>query len=176
MFPGRTARHGHRMSVIHCDLVTHPRLARLAGLVAVAALARALALTTGLFDPGPLITGRLPFESPTLGGLALALIVAAPMAATAMWAGAGHPHAGGSAMFAGILLVCWIGVQLMVIRTFTWIQPAMVVVGLAVFAAGWSLLDRSWTRAQPEHLVQDRSPWDPGPSDRNDGGPRGRKL
>jgi hypothetical protein len=166
------------MSVIHRDPVTHSGLARLAGLVAVAALARALALTTGLFDPGPLITGRLPFESPALGGLALALIVAAPMAATAMWASAGHPRASGSAMFAGVLLVCWIGVQLMVIRTFTWIQPAMVVVGLAVFAAGWSLHGRSWAGPQPMHLVerQDGSPWDPGPGDRSDSGRRDRKL
>lgn len=148
------------MSVIHRDLVTQSRLARLAGLVAAAALARAIALTTGFFDPGPLITGRLPFESPTLGGLALALVVAAPMAATARWAGAGHPRASGSAMFAGALLVSWTGVQLMVIRTFTWIQPAMVVVGLVVFAAGWSLHGREWARAQPVRLVdrQDGSP------------------
>lgn len=135
------------MNVTRGDTVTHPGLARLAGIVAVAALARALALTTGFFDPGPEITARLPFESPALGGLALALVVATPMAATAVWAGAGHPRAGGSAMFAGVLLICWIGVQLMVIRTFTWIQPAMVVVGLMVFAAGWLLLGRSSTSA-----------------------------
>lgn len=131
------------MSITRSDPVTHLGLARLAGLVAVVALARALTLTTGFYDPGPEITGRLPFESPAFSGLALVLFVTTPMAATAVWASTRHPRASGSAMFAGIMLICWIGVQLVVIRTFTWIQPTMVVVGLTVFAAGWLLHSRS---------------------------------
>lgn len=121
-------------------------LARVAGVVAVLALLRSLALTTGMFDPGHTITARLPFQSTALGGLTLALSVVIPMAATALWAGAGHPRAGEVAMLAGVLLLCFIGVQLMVIRTFTWIQPVMVVVGLTIFATGWWLHDRRTTR------------------------------
>jgi hypothetical protein len=134
------------MRVTHRSLVTYLGLARLAGLVALVALVRALALTTGFFDPGPAITDRLPFHSTALSGLALALIVVVPMATTALWAHAGHPRASEAAMLAGVLLLCWIGVQLMVIRTFVWIQPVMVVVGLAVFATGWLLQGRSAVR------------------------------
>lgn len=138
-------RHGmvSRMSAAHRRPdATHPALARITGVVALLALLRALALTTGVFDPGHTITARLPFQSTALGGLTLALIVVVPMATTALWASAGHPRAGELAMLAGVLLVCWIGVQLIVIRTFTWVQPVMVVVGLAVFATGWWLHGR----------------------------------
>lgn len=124
------------MTATHRSHVTHLGLARLTGLVALVSAVRALALATGAFDPGPAITERLPFHSPAVAGLALALVVAVPMATTAAWIRAEHPHAAEATMLAGILLICWIGVQLMVIRTFTVIQPLMVVVGLAVFAAG----------------------------------------
>jgi len=121
----------------HRSPATQTGLARLAGLVAVVALVRAVALTTGYFDPGSVITGRLPFQSPALCGVALALVVATPMATAGLLARGGHRRAGEVAMLAGVLLLGWIGVQLMVIRTFTWIQPVMVVVGLAMFTAGW---------------------------------------
>lgn len=124
------------MTAIHRSHVTHLGLARLTGLVALVSAVRALALATGVFDPGPAITERLPFHSPGVAGLALALVVAVPMATTAAWIRTEHPHAAEATMLAGILLICWIGVQLMVIRTFTVIQPLMVIVGLAVFAAG----------------------------------------
>jgi hypothetical protein len=118
---------------------THPALARIAGLIALLALLRSLALTTGFFDPGHPIIDRIPFQSTALVGLTLVLMVAVPMATTALWARTGHPRAGEVAMLAGVLLLCWIGMQLMVIRTFTWLQPVMAVVALAVFATGWWL-------------------------------------
>lgn len=118
-------------------------LAVLAGFVAVAALGGAAALAFGAIDMGEVINGRLPWHSPALGGLALALFVAVPMAAVAVSAAAGNAHVGELAMAAGGLLVGWIGVQLVVIRTFSWLQPVMVAAGLAVFAMGLLLRTHS---------------------------------
>lgn len=129
------------------DTQVRPWLAFLAGFVAVSAFAGAVALGTGAIDLGAQISDRLPFRSPVLGGFALALVVGLPMAVAAVRAATGRSHAGELAMLAGVLLVGWIGVQLIIIRTFSWLQPAMVAAGLAVFAAGWWLHLRSTTRS-----------------------------
>jgi hypothetical protein len=126
--------------------VRQPWLASLTGLLATTAFAGAVALGTGTMDLGGPVTERLPFQSTVFGGVALALVVGVPMAAAAVRAAMGRPHAAELAMLAGVLLVGWIGVQLMVIRTFSWLQPAMVAAGLAVFAAGWWPHNRSTPR------------------------------
>jgi hypothetical protein len=86
-------------------------LAVLTGFVAVAALGGAAALAFGAIDLGDAINDRLPWHSPALGGLALALFVALPMAAVAASAATGNGHFGELAVAAGGLLVGWIGVQ-----------------------------------------------------------------
>jgi hypothetical protein len=88
----------------------HPWLAFTAGAVAVSALAGAVALTAGL-NMGATITDRIPFHSTLFGGLALVLVVALPMAVAAYLAGA--------------LLIGWIAIQVLIIRPFSWLQPAM---------------------------------------------------
>lgn len=113
-----------------------PWLAALAFFVALNAVGGAVALMTGAIDLGAEIGGRLPFDSQVVGGLALASIVGVPMAVAGVYAATGRVHTAEVAMLAGALLVGWIGVQLLVIRTFSWLQPAMVVAGLLVFAAG----------------------------------------
>jgi len=125
---------------------THPGLALGTGLLAVSALAGGAALAAGVMDMGPAVIARFPFHSPLFGGLALAVVVGLPMAAVAYLAAVGHALAASSAMAAGVLLVGWIGVQVLVIRTFSWLQPAMALAGTAVFLGGWlvhrSLSDR----------------------------------
>lgn len=126
--------------------VAHPWLAGLTGCVGISALAGAAAMAGGAIDMGEEINNRLPFGSPTLGALALALVVGVPMAATAVRAATGGTRAAELAMGTGALLVGWIGVQLLVIRTFSWLQPVMAVAGIAVFLTGAYLHHRSTAR------------------------------
>lgn len=114
----------------------HPWLALGAGFVSVSALGGAIALATGLMDMGAAVETRFPFHSSVLAGIALAVVVALPMAVAAYLGWTGSVHAAGSAMTAGALLVGWIAVQLAVIRTFSWLQPAMALAGALVFLAG----------------------------------------
>jgi len=113
-----------------------PWLALVAGIVAVNALAGAAALAIGFMDMGTTVNARFPFHSTVVAGLALALVVALPMAAAAYLSGTGRPRAAEAAMVAGALLVGWIAVQLIVIRTFSWLQPAMALAGALVFLGG----------------------------------------
>lgn len=125
----------------------HGGLALIAGVVATSALGGAISLATGVIDMGPDVTARFPFHSPVLAGLALAVVVALPMAAAACLAAVGHPRTADAAMAAGALLVGWIAVQLVIIRTFSWLQPAMALAGAAVFLGGW-LIHRQAERSR----------------------------
>ncbi|GAA0247455.1 hypothetical protein GCM10010492_53910 [Saccharothrix mutabilis subsp. mutabilis] len=115
---------------------TRRALAAGSGFVALNAFAGGVALATGVIDLGPVVTDRLPSHSPVLAGLALVLVVGAPMAVAARRAATGHPRWAGTAVFAGACLVAWIAVQLVVIRTFSWLQPVMAAAGVAVLLAG----------------------------------------
>ena len=114
----------------------HPWLALGAGVVSVSALGGAVTLATGSMALGATVEARFPFHSTVLAGFALALVVALPMAVAAYLSWTGSAHAAETAMAAGALLVGWIAVQLVVIRTFSWLQPAMALAGVLVFAVG----------------------------------------
>jgi hypothetical protein len=64
----------------------------------------------------------------------------------ATWScGANHPQWRYAAATAGALLIGWILVQVAIIRTFTWLQPAMASAGIAVLVcatAGTKVLTR----------------------------------
>jgi hypothetical protein len=126
---------------------TNTRLALLAGFVAVNALAGSALVAAGVVDFGNTVTARLPFHSTAFAAIALALVVGLPMAVVTVLAATGHPRAAEAAMIAGALLVGWIGVQLAVIRTFSLLQPVMLIVGTAVFLTGVAV--RSRGRAAP---------------------------
>lgn len=104
--------------------------------MSVSALGGAIALGTGLMDMGVAVETRFPFHSSVLAGIALAMVVALPMAVAAYLSWTGSVHAAGAAMTAGALLVGWIAVQVAVIRTFSWLQPAMALAGALVFLGG----------------------------------------
>jgi hypothetical protein len=104
--------------------------------VSISALGGAVALATGFMDMGTAVDARFPFHSTVLAGVALALVVAVPMAVAAYLSWTGSVHAAEAAMAAGALLVGWIAVQLVIIRTFSWLQPAMATAGALVFLAG----------------------------------------
>ncbi len=115
----------------------HVRLALTSGFVAVSAIAGAVAMAVGILDMGATVNDRLPFHSPQAGALALAIVVGAPMAVASFLAATGRDGAPEAAIAAGALLVGWIGVQVVVIRTFSWLQPAMAAAGVVVLLAGW---------------------------------------
>jgi hypothetical protein len=121
------------------EATRHPWLALGAGVVSVSALGGAVALATGSMAMGATVEDRFPFHSTVLAGVALALVVALPMAVAAYLSWTGRAHAAEVAIAAGALLVGWIAVQLVVIRTFSWLQPAMALAGALVFLAGLAI-------------------------------------
>jgi len=116
--------------------VDRPWLATLTGLVAISAYGGAVALAAGRSDLGPDITDRLPWGSDLFAGLALLVVVAIPMTVAAHHAVTGHPHTSRAAAVAGLLLIGWIAVEILMIRAVSWLQPTLVIGGLVtVWAA-----------------------------------------
>jgi hypothetical protein len=114
-----------------------PSLAAGEALMAAGAAGGAVGLITGSMDTGETITSRLPFASPSLGGTALLVVVAVPMAVAAADAWRGTRRADATALGAGGLLMGWIVVEVACIRTFSWLQPACFAAGAAIAFAGW---------------------------------------
>jgi hypothetical protein len=110
--------------------------ATLAILNAVAALAGAGGLVSGILDLGPEVTGRLPFGSPVLAGLALGAFVGLPNLALSALAIVRHPLAAPASAAVGLALIVWIVVQLTIIRELSFFHPLYVVVGLLMIVAG----------------------------------------
>jgi len=105
--------------------------------VALSAFVGAAGLMTGFMDPGTTIDARLPFASSAFGGIALAVVVGVPMTVAAIDAWRSNPQMDTMAIGAGMLLVGWIVVEMAVIRSFSWLQPALLSVGVAIAAAGY---------------------------------------
>jgi len=112
------------------------KLAAVGGVTGVAALGGALGLVGGSLDLGDKVTARLPFQSPVFAGMALAVVVGLP---TLVLAGLALRHDSRTdvvAVGAGFALICWIAVQLAVIREFSWLQAVFVVVGASLMLIG----------------------------------------
>ncbi|MGY3555525.1 hypothetical protein [Williamsia sp. R60] len=110
-----------------------------AGLTGLLAFAGAIGVVGGGADFGREIGQRLPFESPVLAGIALALVVGVPttLAAFTLWRS--MPQAAVTTLIAGVMLVVWIAVQVAVIREFNPPQIVFGLVGLFLVASGWHL-------------------------------------
>lgn len=112
-----------------------PRVvAGVAGFNALAAWGGAIALLSGATDFGEVATSRLPFESLVLAGAALALIVAVPLTALAWTAWTEGERTAELALLVGVLLIGWILVQIVVLRTYSFFQPMYLGIG-AYFVA-----------------------------------------
>lgn len=110
----------------------HPVYSLFTGLVAISAWAGAAGLAFGLIDLGTTIDERLPFHSPVFAAIALAALVAAPMTITSWLSYRARPQWRTAGVVAGTMLFGWIVVQLVLIQTFSWLQPVMAGIGLAV--------------------------------------------
>lgn len=116
----------------------HPVTLVLSAIVALCAWAGAILLTTGTVDLGTRVTSRLPLHSTVFAAIALTAFVAVPMTLTS-WLCARHNaywRIAGAA--AGSMLIGWILVQLALIQTFSWLQPAMAAAGCAVLVSALS--------------------------------------
>ena len=110
--------------------------ATIAALIAVSAYGGAVGLATGVMNLGSTATGRLPLQSPVLGGLALAAIVGVPSTATAWLAVTADRRAAAAAIGCGVLLIGWILAELAFIRELSFLQPLYLALGLLLIILG----------------------------------------
>jgi hypothetical protein len=126
----------------HTDTRARPyALIALEVLLAIGAAGGAFGLATGAMPLGD-IEARLPWQSPVLGGAALALVVALPAAVVAVaawqrrdWSEWGH-------VVVGAALMGWIVVQVAIIGATSALQPIMFVWGAVIL--GLALARRPW--------------------------------
>lgn len=111
-------------------------LVGLATLNAVAAAGGAWGLASGVIGIGARLEARLPWQSPTLGGVALLLTVAVPNAVLAVLAWHVDRRTGTAAVATGLLLVVWIVVELAFLRELSFFHPLYVAVGLLLVWLG----------------------------------------
>ena len=131
--------HTGRMTARTVDTGLHRRTMLAVGetVMALGAAAGSVGLVSGSLDVGDVVTSRLPFASPVAGGVALAVVVAVPMSVAAVDAWRGSRRADVTAVAAGVRLRGWIVVEVAVIRSVSWLQPACFATGAAIAATGW---------------------------------------
>ncbi|MBJ8341320.1 hypothetical protein JGU71_20760 [Antrihabitans sp. YC3-6] len=129
-------------------------MATLTGTTAILAAAGAIALMTGVATLNDAAVGRIPFHSPVFGGIALALVVAVPMAVTTRLAIVGDPRATVAAIVAGLLLVVWIATEMAVVKELSWLQPSFVVVGVLLEVLGLAAHREWWPSTRSDRQLQ----------------------
>ncbi|MCX2753637.1 MULTISPECIES: hypothetical protein [unclassified Gordonia (in: high G+C Gram-positive bacteria)] len=119
-------------------------------LTALLAYAGAVGLAGGGTDFGPTVNARLPWHSPVLAGIGLALLVGLPMTVAA-WLLPNNQRSDTAmiSIFAGGWLIGWIAVQLAVIRTLNPLQAACVGVGAVLIGLGMSVRHELGSRTRP---------------------------
>ena len=121
----------------------HPLLAGVAAFNALSAGLGAVSLIIGWLTLGATVTGRLPFASAAVGGIALGVIVALPNALLTVVVLRRDSRSGPLAIVAGILLVGWIVVELAFIREFSFFHPFYTTIGLLQVALGLRIVRAS---------------------------------
>ena len=128
--------------MVHSTLPDSRRLRRrpgvcvFAGLIAFSAYAGAIGLISGWLRLDDTAATRLPFSSPVLGGLALAVIVAVPATWLAWLAWRGDPRIEAAELLTGGLLMGWIIVELAFIREFSFFHPLYLANGVILVWLG----------------------------------------
>ena len=118
-----------------------------AGFVAISAFGGTLGLVTGALDMGHELNQRLPFHSPVLGGIALAMIVGVPATAVARLAWRREARTGLASVVTGVLLVGWIVVEIAFIRELAFLQLFYASAGVVFIAIGRRMIS---ARSTPE--------------------------
>ncbi|MBF6234891.1 hypothetical protein [Nocardia farcinica] len=117
------------------------RILGVSAFVAFWAYAGAVGLVGGGADLDAHVIERLPFRSPGLAGILLALLVAVPMSLTAVLSLRSHPATAYAAVLSGSILTCWVAVQPFVIGEVNWLQFVFGVLGIADAGLGFRLLE-----------------------------------
>ena len=86
---------------------------------------------------------RLPVDTWAWPGVALLATVAVPQAVAAWFVGRHDSRAGAVGVLAGLALVLWIVVQLLVLQRYFFLQPVIVVFGLAEAGLAYAWVRRS---------------------------------
>ena len=146
------------------DKIIRRTAAAVTGLIALSAYA--VGLLGGGISFGATIDARLPYGSLLLAGLALLAIVALPMTVAAV-AAAKDTHHSPDLVFAGLLLVVWIGVELAFIKAYSWFHPTYLAAAVVVLGLGW-LMDHQGSAPIPRAADND----DPAAERRPSGQPR----
>jgi hypothetical protein len=114
----------------------------LTGTIALSAYAGVVGLVGGAISFGETINARLPYQSLFLAGMALLLVVAAPMTAAAVACLRDLHYASELVIGAGLLLVAWIAIELAFIKSYSWFHPTYLGLAMQVLISGW-LLERA---------------------------------
>jgi hypothetical protein len=138
-------RIGHAADVNDAGSSLRRMLSVAAAVMAACAYGGAIALIGGAVDFGSTINNRLPFDSPRLAGLALAAVVGVPFTVVGILAARDDPRTSRAAIVAGGLLIAWIAVQIVVIRSFSVLQPICIVVGAAFVWVGQRAVSQTAT-------------------------------
>ena len=112
--------------------------------VALGAIAGAAGLVAGSIDLGNAINNRSTLESPAFAGGALFAIIGIPMTFAAIAALQGAGRRNHLAMAAEALLMGWIAVEIVVIRSFCCLRPAFLILGVAIAFAGYRNWQLTW--------------------------------
>jgi fermentation-respiration switch protein FrsA (DUF1100 family) len=110
-------------------------LAAFAAVNAVGGWVGAVGLAFGFIDLDDRLDGRLPFDSPVIGGIALAALVATPLTVLAWSAWTAGPRTDDIALLVGVLLIGWIAVQVVVLWALSPLQPVYLCIGAWFVAA-----------------------------------------
>ena len=134
-------REGDAMTTRPHDRSSWPRrwLLFLAVLNTVTALFGAWGLVSGALDLGH-VTGRLPWDSAAVAGVALGLLVAVPNAALVVVALRRGRYTGLVGIAVGTAMVAWIVVELAFIRELSFFHPLYVAIGLLMVWAGFRVV------------------------------------
>ena len=86
---------------------------------------------------------RLPVDTWTLPGVPLVLTVAVPQVLAPWFVWRRDPRAGAVGLVAGAALLVWIGVQLLVLQRYFFLQPVIAGLGVLEMLLAWWWIRRS---------------------------------
>ena len=111
-------------------------LATYAAVLALGAWAGAAGLAIGFLALPETAESRLPFGSPFLGGVALAVLVGVPATVLTVMAWRGHPWVLHAAVLDGVLLIGWIVVEAAFLRELSVLHAVYLAVGAGLVVWG----------------------------------------
>jgi hypothetical protein len=114
-----------------------------AGFVAAWAWVGAAGLAFGFIGFPARLDHRLPFGSPVVAGITLALVIAVPDTVLTVLAWRGDPRTPAACQACGVVLLAWIAVQLVFLREVSFLHPLLAAVGAGFTYAGRRALSGS---------------------------------